>query len=235
VSFNALLVSALLVIPTLTGLTRSYPLPWPPLRDLITREESMQDLSFVLAGFRRLAADLAWVQMLQYMGTDLAFEAHSHVRDPHDHDHDNKTPDLYERAMRIVRLDPYFKDAYLYGAGILAWSPKLSQPDKALALLKEGKHWNPNYWPIQTYTVAILYKKQLKVPEMTALLERTIRQPDCPITVKSVLANYYKTQKQYDDAIRIWQVILDNPNDAWYHDHSRRQIDLLRNLISRRG
>lgn len=227
----ALLISAILVVPSLKGLTHSYTLPWPPLRDLITRDESPQDVLMTLAGFRRLAADIAWVQMLQYVGEEEAFEGHSHFRDEQ-HPHKEKPVDLFERAMRITRLDPYFHDAYLYGAGVLAWTPRLEQTDKALEILKEGKRWNPEYWPIQTYTVAILYKKQLKVPEMTALLERTIRQPDCPITVKSVLANYYKQQKQYGDAIRIWNVVLENPNDRWYADHARQQINLIHGLIS---
>lgn len=220
-------------------LVRSFTLPWPPLKDLMIRKEGMQDLALVISGFRRVAADIAWVQMLQFVGTDDMFDD-SHYYHTHDHDggrHEPPKPvekaDLKDRALRVTRIDPFFGEAYLFAAGILAWSPALDRPDEAMDILREGAQAMPEYWPIQTYIAAILYKKQTKVEEMTALMEAAIVRPNCPTVAKSVLANFYKSQRRYADSIRVWTVILNNPNDAWYHDHATRQIELLLRLSSK--
>ncbi len=231
VLFGALLLGGI----SLRGLHHAYALPWPPLSTFSAGPEALQDMSLVVGGFRRLAADMAWVQMLQYMGTSWArTQADEHGHEGHHHDLYDITEKqegaygrLKELALRIGWLDPYFKEAYLYAAGILAWSPMVDRPEEAVYVLQEGQRASPDYWPFKTYMAAILYKKQARASEMTHLLEDSIRQPGCPTMVKSILANYYKSQKRYADALRVWQRVLENPSDAVYHDTARRQMDQL--------
>ena len=65
---------------------------------------------------------------------------------------------------------------------------------------------------------------------MARLLEEGILDPECPAMIKSILANYYKSQKQYADAIRIWQNILSEDGGREYHETARRQIEQMERL-----
>lgn len=120
------------------------------------------DLSSVLAGARRLGADIAWIQLLQYYGSpeepiekDTEFtlswdmskyllgipvkeEARCHQHHEHYHPRieGGNYPDLQKYCYRVVNLDPFFYYAYLYGAGALAWN--LNRTDEAIELLKSG-------------------------------------------------------------------------------------------------
>ena len=209
-----------LTLVAFKGMTRLYALPWPHFEELNVGPHGLEDVSMILAGFRRAAADMAWVQLLQFLG-----EAHEL-----EEARLNPKESLKGMTLRVTRIDPYFRSVYLVGAGILAWFPRVDRPDEALEVLREGVRYNPEYWPFQIYIAAILYKKQGRFPEMAQLLEEGRRHPECPPVMKSILANTYKAQKRYADAIRIWQIVLSNPQDREYHETARRQIERMSSL-----
>ena len=214
----------MLLAVTLTGfkgMVRLYALPWPPMGELIVSRYGLQDSLFIVGGFRRAAADMAWVQWLQYVGGPREI----------DENRSRGFDLLKEMTLRVTRIDPYYHLAYLYGAGILAWSPYANRPDEALEILREGVRYNPHYWLFQSYIAAIIYKQQKRFPEMARLLEEGIRDPECPLMIKSILANYYKSQRQYAKAIRIWEDVLADDGGHEYHDTARRQIKLMTSLM----
>ncbi|OGS27932.1 MAG: hypothetical protein A2297_08010 [Elusimicrobia bacterium RIFOXYB2_FULL_48_7] len=188
---------------------------YPHFNELITEQNGLQDISGILMGFRCATADIAWVQLIQYSATDEDYSS---------------TMDLLKPlTLRVVRIDPYFHEAYLFSSGILAWFKNVNRPDEAIELLQEGIRNNPKYWQLRLYLSAIVYKKAAKYSEMAALLEEAIQYPDCPSIIKGILANYYKSSREYGKAIDIWENLLTS-NDLEYKDRAREQLLILENL-----
>ena len=201
-----------------------YRLPFPHFQDLVMERGGLEDVVTILAGFRAVAADIAWVQFLQRMSNEEVLE-----EDP------QKTfPFLKQDVSRIVRIDPRFHRAYLYGAGILAWFKSVNRPQEALEILEEGIRNNPNYWMFRNYVGAIIYKRKEDFPKAAALLEDAVRQPDCPGITKAILANIYKGMGEYRKAIRTWEAVLEDPQNSDYHPRARSQIAELERLLGRR-
>lgn len=80
-------------------------------------------LSVLSVGYRRLAADLLWLQVIQYYGGKLLAK-------------DDSMPNLWPFLDGITTLDPNFDEAYFFGSYLLA--DDLDRPDLALNLLDRG-------------------------------------------------------------------------------------------------
>jgi len=202
-----------------SGLHNTFVWPYPPFNQLITQRHGMQDVTIVTAGFRSLAADLGWIQLLQYVGGGFL---------PGE-DTKRGYAELKPMALRVTRLDPYFTHAYLYSASMLAFFRNISRPQEALDVLVEGMHYNPMFWPLRATAAAIGFSQQAQFDRMARALEDAIQYPECPALVKSILANGYKAQGRKADELRIWKLILSNPHDEQYHDKARREIRTLEN------
>ncbi|MDI6757257.1 MAG: hypothetical protein QME32_04465, partial [Endomicrobiia bacterium] len=177
------------------------------------------DAAGLMMGARKFASDIAWIRLLEYVGTDEEYEslspqerflleyASSKVLFGLDFldakkaaelkeslrlrrlapatsiavswsDKSRRHKDIYDMTLRVVRLDPHFKYAYLFSGGALAWN--YGRTDEALAILREGIQNNPDYWQFHLYISAILYKQDLKNDEMLSLLEMAIKEKDAP-------------------------------------------------------
>lgn len=197
-----------------------YKLPFPHFDELLTKTSGLQDAAFITFGFRSLAADVAWVQLLQTMGN----------YDPAKQN-DHSFPFLKIGTLRVTRIDPYFKRAYLFGAATLAWLQSTNRPDEAMEVLAEGVRYNPTYWPLRTYAAGIGYMKTNQMGAMVRMLEDAVRDPDCPTVVKSVLANSYKAQKRYLEAIGVWEDVLSSEKGREYHGRAREEIPRIVQLM----
>lgn len=198
-----------------------YVLPFPHFNALITKTSGFQDATFICFGFRSLAADVAWIQLLQNMGD------YGHAEEQN-----KKYPLLKDDTLRVTRIDPYFHRAYLFGAATLAWLNTTNRPDEAMDILKEGIHYNPAYWPLRTYAAGIGYMKTSQIKNMIRMLEDALIDPNCPPVIKSVLANSYKAQHRYGEAIAIWEAVLNSPRDREYHWRAIDEIPRLRQLLN---
>ena len=109
-----------------------------------------------MLGMRRLAADILWIQILQYYGTHEGAESHSpEIFGAHDHEdelcrhcesdiesgsntanHGTGYADLKKYWQQIIRIDPLFVNAYLIGPLTLGWN--LHRYDEALEIINEG-------------------------------------------------------------------------------------------------
>lgn len=210
----ALALSALLP----ARLSAVYPLDWPPLRELIASGFELQDVGFLAAGFRRLAADAAWVQLLLYLGSAMPEDEHEGERGS------GAYPQLRDLTLRVNRLDPYFTQPYVFGATVLAWYPNTERYDEAIEILREGLRRNPEHWPFYAMLAAIGYRQHGQFGRMQEELERAVRHPGCPTLVRSILANSYKAQGRHAGALRHWLIILDDPRASDYHERARREI-----------
>lgn len=81
-------------------------------------------------GWTELAADLVWLQALQYYGKHRAS--------------DRRYPYLQTLFETLTDLDPRFVNAYIFGALTLAEDQH--QPEAALRLLEKGMRENPKSW-----------------------------------------------------------------------------------------
>jgi tetratricopeptide (TPR) repeat protein len=124
----------------------------------------------------------------------------------------------------VVRLDPSFHRAYLYGASILGWFPEVNRPAEAAELLQEGMRRDPGQTQYALLLAALAYKRSGDSAKMVALLEGSLNDPSTPGLVKAILANYFKAQGQYGKALALWERVLDDPGEASMHPRARLQI-----------
>ena len=190
---------------------------FPPLSRLPSTPYRLQDVALASAGMRAAAADLAWIQLLQYTAGGLP-----ELKDRRPYDH------LKELTLRVVRLDPSFHRAYLHGAGILAWYNEVGRADEALEILQEGMRNDPGQPLYSVYIAALAYKKQGDVDRMVALLESTLDDPRSPIEMKAILANLYKSRGEYAKALAVWTAILGNESEAREWPRARIQVAVIK-------
>lgn len=244
-TFFVLLLIAILFLSV--KIDSSLRFPFPPLNQLIWdsaeefkdktslekpfgSEGGFRDLSFLLLGMRKLAADIAWISVLQYFGSrEFAGESDEDVHPPH-HLEGGNYPALKKMVLRVMRLDPSLHYVTFYGAGAFGWL--LNRPEEAMEILQEAIHYNPTQWRFRYYVGALLYKEKGEFSEMIKLLEEAIQFPDCPTMMKSILANIYKERKNYRRSLEIWLAVYENEKtEPWYKMQAEKQIkDLSKRL-----
>jgi len=221
--FGGLLISALFVFSGSWILSRHYQDPFPSLTTaLSTSLVQLSDFSGIALGTRRLAADIAWIQTLQYYATPEADVPEEEAENGHGH-----YPLLLVYCERVARLDPYFSYVYYYGAGALGWN--LDRLDEAEKLLQEGIKANPKEWRLQQYLAALGYQKNHDLSKLTQFLDSFIHDPDCPNLVRALLANIYKKQGNYRQAVEVWLIVLET-HDPDYEVRAKDQIQQIVSL-----
>lgn len=171
-----------------------------------------------LLGLRRLSSDLAWIRLLQYYGT---LEKEEHVHYP-DYCERGEYEELLPMCQEVVRLDPYFDYAYLFGGGCLAFNHE--RYDEAIELLQEGIRNDPKFWKFRLYIAAIVYTRTKEFDKVIPLLEEAIRYRDCPEVVKFFLASIYKDKGEFGKAIAVWENILATSRNEQARATAERQL-----------
>ena len=210
---------ALAVQPALRQGLREF----PPLSRIPVTPFSVQDAAFASAGLRAVAADLAWIQLLQYLGNDLP-----EMTDTIAYEH------IKTLSLRVARLDPAFHRAYLFGASILAWFPSVNRPDEAVEILQEGMREDPGQPLYSVYIAALAYKRRGDADKMIALLASTMDDPKSPIEMKAIIANLYKSRGEYEKALALWDGILDSELEAREWPRARIQVAEIKALMKNR-
>ncbi|MCR4296854.1 MAG: hypothetical protein NUW21_15080, partial [Elusimicrobia bacterium] len=187
------LASALFALALLAGarMRRLHEPSFPPLAELKPGPFAFQDAALAAAGFRAPAADLAWINLLQYAAGSLP-EYADHPGHPYEH--------LATLSLRVTRLDPSFHRAVLFAAGMLGWFHGVERPDEAAELLHEGMRRSPEQRLFPLYLAALAYRKQGDQDRMIALLESSFDLPETPSTMKAILANLRQSRGEYREA-----------------------------------
>lgn len=205
--------------------------PFPPITSVqLSSEDALQSTVLLSLGMRRLAADLAFIQLLMYYGTPEPGDEGSHGESSH---HEGGPPPPHQkleggiyaeigpRVRRILQLDPYFVYAPLLGAGALGFN--LNRPDEALEILRFAADWSPRQWKYRAYTAAIGFHKagnpDLVIRELTPVLA----DPDCPTLLKNMVAFLNRRLGRREEAVRIYQDIL-RSRDPAYYEMARRAL-----------
>lgn len=198
---------------------------FPPLAELKAGPYAFQDAALAASGFRAPAADLAWIQLLQYTAGAVP-ELPDRPGHPYEH--------LSDMSLRITRLDPSFHRAALFAAGILSWFHGIERPDEAAELLLEGMRRSPEQPLYSLYLGALAYKKQGDSDRMIALLESSFDLPDTPSTMKAILANLRQSRGEYREALALWERIRDSDRDRSEHARAKIKIAELKSLLRSR-
>lgn len=216
-------------------------------------EYALSDTFFVMLGLRRLGADLAFIQLLQYYGTppeELGDENGPHARggrphgpgeveEGHDHVHLDRQaeadlnpserlseyPRLLDLGLRVQGLDPYFRFANLFSAGALGFN--LNRDDEAVALLKKSAATDPQFWQYRLYAAAIAYRKNNEIQQVINLLEEAVKYPDCPSMLQNILAGMHKKQGNFRRAAEIYFHTMETSRDIAYATDARKKLEEL--------
>jgi tetratricopeptide (TPR) repeat protein len=183
---------------------------------------SLHDFAGILMGLRRLDADIAWIQTLQYYGTPENLVAEDEEENGGGH-----YPLFFSYCERVARIDPHFVYVYYYGGGALGWN--LKRLDEAEALLKLGIQNNPTEWRLAQYLAALSYQKDHDIDKLEKFLESFVGQPECPTLLRALLANLYKKQHRYSEATQIWLWIAGHGDASDVH-RAEEQLQSLRQL-----
>jgi tetratricopeptide (TPR) repeat protein len=229
-------------------LVSQKPFPTFPLFERPAMEVfAAQDMGMVLNGARRLGADLAFIQLMQYYGTpenadpnhprgrrrkagppahdEHEDHVHLHLGSEGNADATDRTsrsfPQILEYTIRAGTLDPRFHFLYLFSAGALAFN--LNRADDAMAVLEHGARGDPGFWRYRLYQGAIAFRKNQEIDKAIANLEEALRDPECPSMIKNILGNIYIKQGHFQRAKEIYLDLL-NSRDQSYSVFAEQQL-----------
>lgn len=206
-----------------TRMRRLHEPRFPRLAELRAGPFAFSDTALAAAGFRAPAADLAWIQLLQYTAGSLP-ELPDRPGHPYEH--------LAGMSLRVTRLDPSFHRAVLFAAGILAWFRGVERPDEAAELLNEGMRRHPEQPLYALYLAALAFKKLGDTDRMVALLESSFDLPETPTTMKAILANLRQSRGEYREALALWERIRASERDRSEHGRAKAKIAELKALLA---
>ena len=240
------------IFPLNYNLFKNYFTPFLPIgkTKLVLEKYFMLDSIGIIFGLRKVVSDIAWIQLLQYYGSEpweigeeesiASEDKNKHCYHQHHscYEHITKVQkEKYKRLLdyfkRVVILDPLYILAYFYGIGALAWN--VERPEEALELAELGlknlefQKDDPNseYWEIVKYQQAIYYKLSGNYEYMINKLKDIVENGRAPNLVKAILANLYKKYGYYKEAVKIWEELL-NSGDPEYVERAKMQISLLK-------
>jgi tetratricopeptide (TPR) repeat protein len=208
----------------------------------VLEDYALSDVGAVSFGLRRMGADLAFIQLLQYYASTEWIGPHE-GHEPEAGEEaapgqvNEGSADLHprlrlvnfsklrEHILRIGALDPYFHYAFLFGAGALAFN--LNRPDEAFEVLRTGAAADPEFWRYRLYAGAIAFRESAQIEKVIPLLEEAARDPDCPTMLMNILANIYRKIGAYDRAADVFQRIIANSRDEGYVSLARQKLKAL--------
>ncbi len=182
----------------------------------------MQDLATLSLGLRRLGADLEFLRLLQYYGTEEAG-----VPERVAENGGGRYPEVLPRTLRLLDLDPFFTPAALFAAGALAFN--LDRPDEAVILLQTALRRHPQQWRYHAYLAAVGYQKARDPEQVMRVLEPFVWEPDCPTLVKNQVAFLMRHAGRLDEARKLYRNILDTTADQGYKEQAERALRVLGN------
>jgi hypothetical protein len=161
-------------------------------------------------GYETAAADIAWLRAIQYYGehriTDQQYGRIGHV-------------------MSVVgELDPRFRQAYVFGAFVLA--QELKQPERGLDLLRQGMAANPEDWDLAFETGFLYYVCRHDDVAAAHYFTLASRLPGHPDYVERFAAFANQRAGNRETALLLWKRVLATGN-KYMQDVARREIDRL--------
>jgi tetratricopeptide (TPR) repeat protein len=156
-------------------------------------------------GYRELAADLLWLQVIQVMGEKKVTAEAGRW--------------LYEALDRITTVDPKFVRAY--EAGSHALCILVVMPEESNRLLEKGIHNNPQEW-ILPFLLGINYFFELKDDVRAAeAMAKAAQLPGAPERLMSLAAKLFVTGKSPQHAVDLLAKAYEEASD----DNVRKMLE----------
>lgn len=167
-------------------------------------------LRFVTSSHHTTAADLYWLKLVQYVGTEAALRA--------------GWPDLEALAELVTTLDPKYGYAY-QAAGILLST--VERIEASNEILDRGMENVPDRWEIPFYAAFNRWHHQGEFQEAGELMLRAARIPGRPAYVPELASRLYASSGSLDDGIALLELMIENTEDPLLReDLLRRREDL---------
>ncbi|MCK5106203.1 MAG: hypothetical protein KAQ76_01465 [Elusimicrobiales bacterium] len=222
-------ISGIIFLATSFHIGQNYKLFFPPPSHIKAFKTSTAgDILALNLGMRRLFADLWFVRLMQYYGTT---EDGVSIYKPMSKDQaeaygSGRYPDFFSMAEHIIQLDPYFKNAVLYSAACLAFN--LNKPESAIKLLNLALEYLPKEWKYLTMLAAIGYSKAENPTKVASSLMPLIKESDCPVMVKQLVAFLNKKAGNYANAYKIYLNIAETSKDKYYVENAMEELQKMR-------
>jgi tetratricopeptide (TPR) repeat protein len=168
----------------------------PKLRQL-TYLPSGEYLRMASLGYRELAADFLWLQVIQVMGEKKLSEEEGQW--------------LYHAVDRITTLDPKFVRAY--EAGSHALCILVLMPKESNLLLEKGMRHNPQEWMLP-FLLGINYYFELGDDEKAAeAMAKAARLPGAPERLVNLAAKLFVSAKSPQQAVELLAKVYEETSD----------------------
>ncbi|MBI3988524.1 MAG: hypothetical protein HY347_02790 [candidate division NC10 bacterium] len=172
---------------------------------------SARYLKPALLGFETLAADLFWIQTIQYFG--------KHVTS------DRRFPKLFQLVDLVTSLDPQFIEAYRLGGLFLAYFS--TDVGHAIALYEKGIASNPDRWELP-HDLARLYYLELKdYGKALEWFQRADQLPGRAQYIPHFVARLYAATGQEELAVEMWWQIYHQTTNEEIKEWAKEEIQKL--------
>lgn len=168
-------------------------------------------LRFVTSTHHTSAADLYWLKLVQYVGTEAALQA--------------GWPDLEALAELVTTLDPKYGYAYQASGVLLATVGRIESSNE---ILERGMAEVPDRWQLPFYAAFNRWYHEGKFREAGELMLRASRLPGRPPFVSELASRLYASSGSLDDGIALLDLMIGNTEDPLLRDDLvRRREDLV--------
>ncbi len=151
----------------------------------------------MLLGFHGAAADLLWIQIVQYVGTHWQT--------------DRKFPQLSKALELVTSLDPYFLEPYLLGGIYLLYLSR--QTELAVSLLEKGAAANPGRWELPHDLGRYYYLEARDHAQALRWWERAATLSGRPDYLPRFVARLYAKTGHEETALELWSEIYRTAHD----------------------
>lgn len=166
-------------------------------------------------GHRQLLADVAWLAAIQYYGK---------------HRLSDRRYPLAPHLLKIVTdADPAFRNAYLFGALVMAEEGEL---DKAEALLCKGVRANPRAWELWFELGFFHYVYSRSWPEAAQALRTAASIPGAAEYVRRFAAAASEQADEPEVAALLWRAVAEQSDNEEIRRIARERLEGLAAKVS---
>ena len=187
---------------------RSFP---PPLRRPLPVGLTRLALGAALAGEARVAADVAYIDCLQYVGGPMQDGFYGRAA---------------EYYTEVAWLDPSFKHAVREGISVLGWM--LRRPDEAMTLGQRAIAADPKEGRYGAYMAALAFQKHLDPDAVINALRPELARPDVPDMVLRLVGNLYLHKRDWKTAAAYWIWAAQHMKTPEDRDFALKSLDAAR-------
>ncbi len=166
----------------------------------------------MLLGYQGVAADLLWIQIVQYVGT------HWEI--------DKKFPQLSQALELATSLDPHFLEPYRFGALYLLYLS--GEPTAAVSLLNKGIAANPDRWELPHDLGRYYYLEVRDYAEALHWWEQAAKLPGRPDYLPRFVARLHARTGHVETALELWLEFYRTAQSDYMRALALREIERLK-------